>query len=186
MKSILAIVLAPLAAAVAVSHALAISQDSPILERQNTNATDAIQPTTFSFSQLWDLNKKFLDNFIYPADAKQAKAINSTLLAEDVQGRIDITRTFDGRELNTEYIFGLFANLAGAKPDAISLLGVPLSYEILHFAANQNVVSALTRFVFLALSPFPYIPDSYTTQIPIQFHRFQSSPPCRSRRVEHV
>lgn len=33
----------------------------------------------------------------------------SGLLAEDVQGRVDITRTFDGRELNTAYLFGLFA-----------------------------------------------------------------------------
>ena len=42
----------------------------------------------------------------------QAKEINSTLLADDVEGRIDITSTFYGRELNTEYLFGLFANLA--------------------------------------------------------------------------
>ena len=74
----------------------------------------------------------------------QARAINSSLLADDVQGRVDVTRTFNGRELNTEYLFGLFANIAD-NPGQITLLGVPLSYEILHFAANQNIVSASTR-----------------------------------------
>lgn len=74
----------------------------------------------------------------------QAKSINSTLLAEDVQGRIDITRTFDGRELNTEYLYGLFANLA-LSPNSITLLGIPKSYEIIHFTANQNIAAASTR-----------------------------------------
>lgn len=148
MKSFLTVVLAPLAATIALSHDSETSEASSILERDvaNTSSASAAQPT-FTFAQLWDLNKQFLDNFVYPADVQQAKAINSTVFAEDVQGRVDITRTFDGRELNTEYIFGLFANLAAARPGAITLLGVPLSYEILHFAANQNVVSSLTRSV---------------------------------------
>ncbi len=71
-------------------------------------------------------------------------------------GRVDITRTFKGRELNTEYLFGLFANLAAA-PGQISLLGVPLSYEILRFAANQNIVSASTKFVHIH---FPFMDAS--------------------------
>ncbi|KAL8835229.1 MAG: hypothetical protein Q9170_003391 [Blastenia crenularia] len=150
MRSLAAFLLVPFAAAITLSPESAPSRDSPILERQAAadTATPSNAQTNFTFNQLWDLNRKFLDNFIYPADVKQAKAINSTLLAEDVQGRIDITRTFDGRELNTEYLFGLFANLASASPGAISLLGVPMSYEILHFAANQNVASTLTRFQF--------------------------------------
>ncbi|KAL8936128.1 MAG: hypothetical protein Q9216_005095 [Gyalolechia sp. 2 TL-2023] len=150
MRSFLAIILAPIAAAVALSPGSHSSKDSPVLTERQTPDSAAAKPSqpTFTFRQLWDFNKKFLDNFIYPADVKQAKAINSTLLAENVQGRIDITRTFNGRELNTEYLFGLFANLAEAGPGAISLLGVPLSYEILHFAANQNIVTTLTRFQF--------------------------------------
>ncbi|KAL9076298.1 MAG: hypothetical protein Q9161_001014 [Pseudevernia consocians] len=96
-------------------------------------------------------------------------SINSTLLAEDVQGRVDTTRIFDGREINTEYLFGLFANLAtssndpnafslfglfanlatsGNDPNAFSLLGIPTSYEITHFAASENIASASTRFQF--------------------------------------
>ncbi|KAI4180258.1 MAG: hypothetical protein L6R41_007345 [Letrouitia leprolyta] len=150
MRSLLAVVLAPLAAAVALAPGKQSSSESPNLAERQTAASTSPNPAqpSFTFSQLWDANKKFLDNFIYPADVQQAKAINSTLLAEDVQGRIDITRTFNGRELNTEYLFGLFANLAGAAPGAVSLLGVPLSYEILHFAASQNIVSSLTRCVF--------------------------------------
>ncbi|KAL8994975.1 MAG: hypothetical protein Q9188_006919 [Gyalolechia gomerana] len=149
MRPLLALALAPIAAAIALSSEAESSKNSPIVERQaaNSAAAEPAQPT-FSFAQLWDLNKKFLDNFVYPADVIQAKAINSTILSEDVQGRIDITRTFNGRELNTEYLFGLFANLAEASEGAISLLGVPLSYEILHFAANQNIVTTLTRFQF--------------------------------------
>lgn len=117
-----------------------------ILERQVANQSypSNVQPN-FTYAQLWDLHKKFLDAFIYPANVKEARAINSTILAEDVQGRVDVTRTFNGRELNTEYLFGLFANLASAEAGAISLLGLPLNYEVLHFAASQNVVAALTR-----------------------------------------
>lgn len=101
----------------------------------------------YTFDKLYNLQVKFFDNFIYPEDVTQVKSINSTLLAEDIQGRIDITRTFDSRELNIEYLFGLFANLA-ADPYTISLLGVPISYEILHFAANEYITSATTRFMF--------------------------------------
>lgn len=119
----------------------------------------------YTFDELYNLQVKFFDNFIYPADITQAKSINSTLLAEDVQGRIDITRTFDGRELNTEYLFGLFANLA-ADPNSISLLGVPISYEILHFAANEYITSAATRFMFNFTSLGLIVPieiDSWNT-----------------------
>ena len=78
----------------------------------------------------------------------QAKSVNSSLLAPDVQGRVDITRTFTGQELNTEYLFGLFANIAAA-PNEFTLLGIPLAYEITHFAASQNIASASTRYGLL-------------------------------------
>ncbi|MCJ1458580.1 hypothetical protein MMC28_008953 [Mycoblastus sanguinarius] len=102
---------------------------------------------TFTFDELFQLQKKFLDNFISPENAIQAQSINSTLLADDVQGRVDITRTFEGEELNTEYLFGLFANLA-AQTNSFTLLGVPTAYEVTHFAASQNIASASTRFNF--------------------------------------
>lgn len=143
MRFLLVLLLAPFIAAIATSKGR-LSGSSPIFERQAINASSPAQPN-FTYSQLWRLNQKFLDAFIYPANVKEARAINSTILAEDVQGRVDITRTFNGRELNTEYLFGLFANLATDETGEMSLLGIPLSYEVLHFAASQNVVATLTR-----------------------------------------
>lgn len=81
---------------------------------------------------------------------RQAKDINSTIFAEDVQGRVDITRTFVGRELNTEYLFGLFANIATNKNE-FTLLGYPTSYKVTHFAASQNIASASTRYNIIVL-----------------------------------
>lgn len=65
---------------------------------------------------------------------------------------MDITRTFDGPELNTEYLFGLFAQLA-LYPNATTLLGVPTNYSIIHFTANQNIASAaiIVTFDFTSL-----------------------------------
>ncbi|KAL8954220.1 MAG: hypothetical protein Q9183_007260, partial [Haloplaca sp. 2 TL-2023] len=152
MRSLLVLLLASFAAAVAVSrHANDADGSSLFLRREesaNTSSSTGAQPI-FTFNQLWILQKKFSDSFIYPANVAIAKSINSTLLAENVQGRVDVTRTFDGRELNTEYLFGLFANLAelGDK-GTTTLLGIPKGYEIVKFAANQNVVSVVTRFQF--------------------------------------
>jgi hypothetical protein len=99
---------------------------------------------------------------------KEAQKINSTIFAENVrpnqfptspssehletallidlqvQGRVSDTRNFEGRELNTEYIFGLFT-----PTKSISVIGNPVGpYEIIQFAANQNIASATTRFNF--------------------------------------
>lgn len=126
----------------------------PILAKTTTSSVPAATLTPainnkpdFSYDQLYKLNVNFWNNFLYPADVAEAQAINSTIFATDVKGRIDATRTFDGRELNTEYIFGLFANLA-ATSSSLSLLGVPISYEILKFSANKYVSSAATRVMF--------------------------------------
>lgn len=68
-----------------------------------SNSTSHEPAGKFTFDQLWDLNQKFWTSFVYPNNVAQAKSINSTLFADDIQGRIDLTRTFDGPELNTEY-----------------------------------------------------------------------------------
>jgi hypothetical protein len=47
----------------------------------NTNSTN--QPH-FTFDQMWNLQKKFMDNFMYPANVEQAKMINSSLMAPNV------------------------------------------------------------------------------------------------------
>jgi hypothetical protein len=60
-----------------------------------------------------------------------------------VQGRVSDTRNFEGRELNTEYIFGLFV-----PSNSISVIGRPGDYEIIQFVGNQNIASATTRVHF--------------------------------------
>jgi len=107
---------------------------------------------SYTFEELYNLTTRFFDNFAYPNDAVQARKINSTLFAKDVLGRIDVTRNFDGQELNTEYAFGLFANLA-LNPDSFTLLGIPVKYTITHFAANAYIVSValIVEFEITAL-----------------------------------
>lgn len=101
----------------------------------------------FTFNELYSFTTTFLDAYMYPNNSAQALSINSTLFSEDVIGRVDATRDFVGRELNTEYIFGLFSELA-LNPNSFSLLGAPMSYKITHFAASQNVAvnSAVVQF----------------------------------------
>ena len=39
-------------------------------------------------------------------------------MTEDVQGRVNFTPMFHGAELNTEYLFGLFASLGNSTNDS--------------------------------------------------------------------
>jgi hypothetical protein len=61
-----------------------------------------------------------------------------------------VTRTIDGSELNTEYLFGLFTNLlqSGTATGPMSLLGIPQSYQITHFIGSGNTASASTVVQF--------------------------------------
>lgn len=63
--------------------------------------------------------------------------------SRQIQGRVSDTRTFVGRELNTEYIFGLFM-----PSESRSIIGNPLDYDIIQFAAVGNIASATTRVNF--------------------------------------
>lgn len=103
-----------------------------------------------SFNNLYRLTTGFWDNFIYPNNLKQLLSVNSTLFSEDVVGRVDDSRTFYGRELNTEYVFGSFATL-GNTSSIVSVLGVPISHETTRFATNGNIVS-VTELVFFNIS----------------------------------
>jgi len=132
-------------------------------KRQNSTTPPDLTPS-FTPSELYALQKRLWDNFLFPADVVQAESINSTLLASDCQGRIDITRNFDGGELNTEYLFGLFATLA-ANPNELSLIGVPLTYDIIHFSAQEYISSAATRFLFNLTSVGLVIPVEIDTWI---------------------
>ncbi|KAK3079610.1 hypothetical protein LTS18_004414 [Coniosporium uncinatum] len=106
----------------------------------NTTEPTPAAPPRYTFTELWDLHKAFWDAFIYPNNLAEAAKVNSSIFASNALGRVDVTRTFDGAELNTEYVFGLFANLG--ETDGFSLLGTPKTYTITKFAANENLVSS--------------------------------------------
>jgi hypothetical protein len=71
---------------------------------------------------------------------QQCQSVNSTLFSTDVVGQVNITEVFKGQELNTEYIFCLFANFT-PTPDLVSIIGVPMNYTIIHFTATDYIVS---------------------------------------------
>jgi len=131
-----------------------------------TNATKpaADAQSTYTFTELWNLHKIFWDAFIYPNNIAEAAKINSSIFAPNALGRVDVTRTFDGAELNTEYVFGLFANLGATN--SFSLLGTPKTYTITKFTANENLVSSsvIVRFDFPVFnSSVPVQIDTWAT-----------------------
>ncbi|CAG5188960.1 uncharacterized protein ALTATR162_LOCUS12068 [Alternaria atra] len=95
------------------------------------------------YEELWRLQHEFYERWITPNNVKEAESINSTIFSDNIQGRVSDTRTFVGRELNTEYIFGLFM-----PSDSLSIIGNPTEYEVIQFAAVQNIASATTRVNF--------------------------------------
>lgn len=115
---------------------LAVS--SPLIYSNTTNSS--FQTPNFTFSELYNLTDRFLQNHMYPLNIAQSLSINSSLLSDDILGRVDATRDYAGRELNTEYLFGLFANIA-LNPNAFTLLGYPLYYTFTRFLGSGNVVS---------------------------------------------
>ncbi|PSN58751.1 hypothetical protein BS50DRAFT_682642 [Corynespora cassiicola Philippines] len=124
--------------------------------RENTTAP------TFSYAQLFELQNEFWRRFTYPNNVKEAQSINSTIFSEDVQGRVSDTRNFVGRELNTEYIFGLFI-----PSKSVTIIGRPERADIIQFAANQNIASATTRVNFTFPSfgnvSLPVVIDTWMT-----------------------
>ncbi|KAL4894472.1 hypothetical protein BDV59DRAFT_200817 [Aspergillus ambiguus] len=130
------------------------------------SCVNAASPPSFTFYELWALENNFWTNFLYPANVKQINATDSSVFAENVQGRVDITRTFDGRELNNEYIFGLFS-----QPDSVSLVGVPIAYNITQFVANQNIASATTVVTFNDTTMGVIVPLAIDTWIAFDTNR---------------
>ncbi|GAA5988581.1 hypothetical protein JCM11641_004609 [Rhodosporidiobolus odoratus] len=62
----------------------------------------------------------------------------SDLLADDCVGRVDITTTFEGQELNTEYLFGLFYQIS--QENVTSIIGYPSHIEIQSLVVQPPVV----------------------------------------------
>ncbi|KAF7340323.1 hypothetical protein MVEN_01951400 [Mycena venus] len=101
-----------------------------------------------TLQQMLGFLKQFNLDFSYPRNVEVAKSINYTGFSEDVVGRVDVTETFIGRELNTEaytlsqYLFGLFAGLANST--TTPLLGVPINGTLVDLVAEKNLVIATT------------------------------------------
>ncbi|KAK8174034.1 hypothetical protein IWX90DRAFT_428600 [Phyllosticta citrichinensis] len=113
----------------------------------------------FNYSRLYFLQDRFWHTFTYEAE-REAQSIKSHLLSPNIQGRVDITRKFSGQELNTEYLFGLFANVkteAANNSVNLSLFGYPTEYHIQSFTANRDIASASTivNFTNSLLGSFP-------------------------------
>ncbi|KAJ7113756.1 hypothetical protein C8R46DRAFT_1365903 [Mycena filopes] len=95
-----------------------------------------------SFQLMLGALKQFEMDFGYPRNVAVTKSINYTGFAEDIVGRVDVTTTFVGRELNTEYIFGLFAQLATTT--STPLIGIPLTSTLTDIVVQGNLVIATT------------------------------------------
>ncbi|KAF2800302.1 hypothetical protein K505DRAFT_264204 [Melanomma pulvis-pyrius CBS 109.77] len=124
-----------------VSCALAIATATPLVSSRDVKSA---QTPNLGYDELLSLQHQFWNKFKYPNNIKEAESINSTVFSEDVQGRVSDTRNFVGRELNTEYIFGLFT-----PSDSASIIGRPGDYEIVQFVANKNIAVASTTVQFI-------------------------------------
>ncbi|KAF8910868.1 hypothetical protein CPB85DRAFT_1304931 [Mucidula mucida] len=81
--------------------------------------------------------EEFLHGFI---DSDIVAAGESPSLASDCVGRVDLTTTFVGSQLNTEYLYGLFSDVASL--DTTQLLGVPIDASAQSIAIEGSLVSA--------------------------------------------
>lgn len=74
----------------------------------------------FSARGLYELQSSIGESFIAPNNAIQAMKVNSSLLAESVRVRIDVTREFIGVGLNTEYLSGFLHDCRALSLSAFS------------------------------------------------------------------
>lgn len=105
--------------------------------------------------------QNFWNAFLNPNDKEEAKTIASKYFTWDCKGRITVTRDFEGSELNTEYIFGLFSDI---NPVLFRMIGVAKSSELQNFIFDDNKVVSTVTAEFL-VEPFNYT-------IPVQIDMF--------------
>ncbi|KAF7367647.1 Secreted protein [Mycena sanguinolenta] len=97
-----------------------------------------------TLQQMLGFLQQFNTDFSYPNNVAVAKTINYTGFAEDVVGRVDVTETFIGQELNTEYLFGLFAGIATGAVAGTPLIGVPLNGTLVDLVIENNLMIVTT------------------------------------------
>ncbi|PBK75174.1 hypothetical protein ARMSODRAFT_509260 [Armillaria solidipes] len=89
---------------------------------------------------------QFGNDFIDPAPIVEQGKVST--LADNVIGRVDVTTNFVGRELNIEYIYGLF--LEGSKANTTQLIPTPVGFTPQALVIEQPVVfvSFIVNFSF--------------------------------------
>ena len=91
-----------------------------------------------NYQQKLEWVMRFGNATIYPNNAAEAAKINSTLFSEDIQGRIDLSGNFDGRELNTEVPSFLHNS-------SLSLNISPLSFQLITCSMYSEYLRPLLR-----------------------------------------
>ncbi|KZV89655.1 hypothetical protein EXIGLDRAFT_838370 [Exidia glandulosa HHB12029] len=104
---------------------------------------------TPSFQQILAGVSKFSQDFTYPAFINVSASVNYTGFAPGIVGRLDITDTYEGNELFTEYVFGLFATMANKAANGETILiGYPQNQTVVSLSIEppMAVASALALF----------------------------------------
>ncbi|THU75830.1 hypothetical protein K435DRAFT_787475, partial [Dendrothele bispora CBS 962.96] len=101
--------------------------------------------------------KRYNKDWSFPRLKEIADQIEYEALDSNVIGRVDITNTFVGSELNTEYLFGMFATFG--ESSNTSLIGVPLNQTVVELIAQGNTISTSIIVTFnwtVALIPLQF------------------------------
>jgi len=115
---------------------------------------------TPTLTQMMGFLHQYNLDWSFPRVTEIAKTVNYSALDANVVGRVDITNTFVGAELNTEYLFGMFSNFGQSANT--SLIGVPLNQTIAELVVQGNTLSASLIVMF-----------NWTVDIiPVQFNVF--------------
>lgn len=104
---------------------------------------------------------QFSNDFTWPRITQIAAQVNYSGFTPDVIGRVDVTNAYQGRELNTEYIFGLFSSVG--MSNTTRLLGVPGNATITELAINPPIIS------FSSLRNFDWGPVTIPIQTDVWF-----------------
>ncbi|KAH8822650.1 hypothetical protein DL96DRAFT_1714104 [Flagelloscypha sp. PMI_526] len=104
----------------------------------------------------------FIVDFSYPRIVDVGKNITYPGFTDDVVGRLDLTDTYPGNELLTEYIFGLFGTIA--KKNHTILIGYPINQTVVNLVVEPPIVSvsAICNFEF----------RGQTGMVPVQIDSF--------------
>ncbi|GAA5861434.1 hypothetical protein JCM1840_005368 [Sporobolomyces johnsonii] len=94
-----------------------------------------------------DALKQFQDSWVNPSAVVEKGY--SDILADDIVGRVDVTTTFEGNELNVEYLFGFFGEIQ-KDVNSTSIIGYPVSQEIQALVVEPPLVyfSAVVQLAY--------------------------------------